>query len=305
MDKYICQICKKEIQENKHFWKEHKIKEADYYQEYHPRYSKQTNQLIKFKNRDFYFSSDFNDKKEMMVWFKDNPELSKEYAVNLLAHRKEKKNLVYAPSHVELRSILAPSMIWFKKNLGNYKELCERLNYQIKFDREDDVIGYGEFPESAKIIIDTREQLPLKFNGINTEIKKLDYGDYARFPNRYKIHVERKNLSDFVGTLGVGYERFCREIARAKKEGAYLIVLVEALLNNALHFNYLPHMKYSKVSPDYIFHHVREMMQTYSNLQFVFCAGRIEAAELIKKIFCIKKHPKHYDLQYYYDTKQL
>ena len=313
MDKHICKICNEEVTVNNHYWKAHKIKEADYYQKYVPRYSKLTGELLKFKNRDFYLNNDFQDKNEMMEWFRDNAIEAKAYALELLVNRIEKKKLIYAPSQVELRSLMMPSIIWYKKNLfspeGNpqsYNSLCELMGLKVRFDKEDEIIGYSDFPQSAKILIDTREQAPLRFPNTQTETCKLDYGDYARSPNRYKVHVERKSLSDFVSTLGVGFDRFCREVQRAKKEGAYLIVLVESPLNSALSFNFLPHMRFAtKSSPEYVFNRVRAMMQKYPNLQFLFSKGRLEAAELIKKIFSVKKHVRHYDLQYMYDIKAL
>ena len=304
MDKHICKICNQEVDADNHFWKNHRIKQEDYFHSYFPRYSKETGELIKFKSRDFYLHSDFNDKKEMMAWFKANPDKAQAYAIELLKKRRDRKGLVYAPSQVELRSLMLPSMIWFKKHFDNYAKLCFSIGLKPRFTREDEIINYGTLSDHSKIMIDTREQKPLKFD-VPTEVATLSYGDYALFPNKFKVHIERKNLSDFVGTLGVGFERFCREIEKAKKDHAYLVILVESLLSDALSFNYLPQTKYCKVGPDFIFHNVRDIMQTYSNVQFLFCGGRKDAVQIIKKIFAIKRHPKHFDLQYYMDSKQL
>lgn len=305
MDNHICSICQKEVTENAHFWREHRIKEAAYFQKYHPRYSKETGELIEFKTREFYLNNDFNGKQEMATWFKKNPEEAKDYALNFLKKRKEKKDLIYAPSQVELRSLIAPSMVWFKKNFENYGDLCENLGFKKKFDKEDDLIRYGPIKENAILITDSREQNPLLFKDIKTEIQGLPYADYTLKPNRLKIYIERKSLPDFAGTLGLGYDRFYREIQRAKKDGAYLIVLVESPMNDALHFNYLPQMKFTKTNPEFVFHNVRKLIQDFNNLQFLFCKGRIEAGELLLKILTMTRHPKHIDLQFYYDTKKL
>lgn len=300
-----CKICNEEVLANNHYWRSHKIPEAEYYVKYVPRFSKQTGEPIRFKNRDFYLTSDFNDKREMAAWFKENPVEAKEYAINLLKTRKEGGKITYAPSQVELRSIMSPSLKWFYKNFKSYNELCSSLGLETRFDKEGEEIRYSNLKDHAVVIIDSREQNPLKFKDISIEVVGLPYGDYALKPNRLKVHVERKSISDFAGSFGANYERFEREVKRAKKDRAYLVVLVECSLSDALAFNYLPHMKYSKVSPDYCFHNIRHLMQNYQNVQFLFVNGRKKASETVLKIFSMTHHPKHFDLQYLYDLNLL
>lgn len=302
----VCKICSKVVVANNHFWREHKLREADYYLQYYPKVSKLTGEPIKFKSREFYLNSDFNDKREMSVWFKENPIEARTYALQLLINRKESKGIKYAPSQVELRSLMMPTMIWFDRNWENYNEACAKAGLIEKFDLYQEPLAYGNIKDEATIVIDTREQLPFKFSGYNTVVKKLDYGDYALEPNKFKLHVERKSLSDFVGTLGTGFDRFCREIKRAKKDRAYLVVLVESSLSNALNFNYLPKLKYVlKSSPDYIFHNVRKIMQSYDNVQFLFSECKTEANNALLKLFSMKRHPKHFDLQYKHELKEI
>ena len=113
-------------------------------------------------------------------------------------------------------------------------------------------------------------------------------------------------LSDFIGTLSGGYERFIKEIERAQEADAYLVVLVEDNLNNAMSFPYLPHIsKKVKATPEFIFHRVRDIIQKYPHTQFLFVNGRKEASRVIERIFtCGCVHEK-VDLQYAYDTKVL
>ena len=119
-------------------------------------------------------------------------------------------------------------------------------------------------------------------------------------------YIERKGIGDFIGTLSGGYDRFTREIERAAEAEAQLIVLVEESLSNCMGFNYLPHVyKKTKVTPDYIFHNVRKLIQTYPHIQFLFVKGRVEASETIKKIFTCDCAYKKIDLQLAYDTKML
>jgi DNA excision repair protein ERCC-4 len=65
------------------------------------------------------------------------------------------------------------------------------------------------------IIQDTREQNPLQFSH-NTEVvcRKLDQGDYSVAGLENEITIERKSLSDLLGSITTGRERFARELER-------------------------------------------------------------------------------------------
>lgn len=72
-----------------------------------------------------------------------------------------------------------------------------------------------------KVIVDTREQMPLPFatGGIISEVRHeaLDIADYAcEFEDGYQPHIyfERKSLGDLFGTMTNGYDRFKREYER-------------------------------------------------------------------------------------------
>jgi len=78
------------------------------------------------------------------------------------------------------------------------------------------------------IIIDTREQGP--FFGIPSDDyitvqRKLDTGDYSIKGFEHLITIERKEVSDFVGSLTHERERFERELERmVPMERKYLVV---------------------------------------------------------------------------------
>ncbi len=78
------------------------------------------------------------------------------------------------------------------------------------------------------IVIDTREQRPWEFpEWVDRRHHVLPFGDYAlEGDNGYAI--ERKSLTDFVGTLFTGWERFQREIERARASFAKIVIFVEA-----------------------------------------------------------------------------
>lgn len=65
------------------------------------------------------------------------------------------------------------------------------------------------------IVIDTREQRPWGFPPhIEVEVGTLRTGDYALKGDEENFAVERKSGDDFVGTISVGWHRFCKELNR-------------------------------------------------------------------------------------------
>jgi DNA excision repair protein ERCC-4 len=78
-----------------------------------------------------------------------------------------------------------------------------------------------------KIIIDSREQLPFSFDGLDVETvrEKLDAGDYS-LVDLPGIAIERKAPGDLLSCMGVGRERFVQELERLQ-ELEYSAVVVE------------------------------------------------------------------------------
>lgn len=79
-----------------------------------------------------------------------------------------------------------------------------------------------------KIIVDTREQDSLSFEGfrgVESVRSGLKTGDYSVQGYEDKICFERKSVADLVGTLIGGHERFLREMDRMKDyEDKYILV---------------------------------------------------------------------------------
>jgi hypothetical protein len=305
--KVICKIDGKEFKDEKSLHlalRSYGTNKEKYYHKYYPRKDLLTGEVINFKSKEQYFNSDFNHKNNMKKWLNSQPQdLAKDYCKKLLIKRKEDKRLVYAPSQVELRSIMSPSIIFYNKLFDNYYSLCKSLGLINKFTNinKDRDLFLNKLTIKNTIYVDTREQNWLKFD-LPFEIKTLQYGDYC-CDLEPKCFIERKNLSDFIGTLSSkNLERFKSEIDRAKKDSAYLIVIVEEKLSNAMSFKYLPHIsKNIKASPEFIFHNVRELLQSYDNLQFLFVDGREEMKRVILSIFSSDGLYKNVDLQLAYD----
>ena len=282
----------------------HKLSLAAYYQKHFPRHDKYDKMLIRFKNKEYYFSTDFNSKANLKLWLdKVTKEEAQAYIRDYLLRRKEKKKLVYAPTQVELRSLPIPGMKYLNELFGSYYQLCDTLGFKLKHVK----FNFYSQPKDisrCKVIIDTREQLPLKFK-LKSKSEALKFGDYKLDNENFtcSCYIERKTLSDFYGTMTSGFDRFKREIFRAHEAGAYLIVLIESPFDSVYTF---PHQKqvYGKVtiSPEVVFHSMRELLQEFHSLQFLFVKDRAEAVRIIEKIFASNCEYKEVDLQYAYDT---
>jgi len=108
--------------------------------------------------------------------------------------------------------------------------------------------------------------------------------------------VERKAGSDSA------YQRFQRELDRAVKENLYVIMMVEANINDAQRFNYLPQTKHVKASPSYVLHQMRDLLARYpNNLQVLFVDGRVEAAKKLTKVLEMGNQVRVIDVQYAYE----
>lgn len=139
---------------------------------------------------------------------------------------------------------------------------------------------------NLRILIDTREQKPLSFRitGALTETVRatLPVGDYAAEytdGNRAPIYFERKSLPDLFGTMTNGYERFKKEMERARTGGVKLVLAIEAsFLDVAAGY------EYSKFSGQSM---VRKLMTLWLKYDLVpvFCGGREEMADIIREFY--------------------
>jgi len=313
MDSVACKVCEKEFQDSKSLHrhlKAHGLRIAEYYQQCHPRHDLYDGKFIKFKNKEQYFATDFNSRTNLKMWLKEAPEDdAKKYSINLLKARKVAKKLVYAPSQVELRTLMFPPVYYYDLLFGDYYKVCEKLGLKSKHNKFGEIMTGAAYNKDDYVIyIDTREQLPLDFDW-PSEPKALKAGDYALSDPSItcNCHIERKSLSDFISTLSVkNFDRFEREIQRAEEEKIYLVVLVEDTLSNALSFKYLPYIsKKIRVTPEFIFRNVRSLIQKYPHVQFLFVKNREESSRIIKKIFFSGCLHEKIDLQLAYDLKKL
>ena len=307
----ICKECAKEFETESSLHRHvraHGVNVAGYYQKYFPRTDKFTNEIIPFKNKEQYFSADFNERDNLRKWIDVSPPATvRAYLKEVLERRKNKKNLEWAPTQVELRTCMLPPIQTYNAFFGNYFNLCQEMGLKNRF-KSNQFFNITYKPEPYTIYIDSREQLPLEFV-CPTENKALKFGDYAcsNHETTCRCYIERKSAQDFVGTLSGGFERFCRELDRSVAAGAYMVVLCEENLGKMLHFDKLPQVyhKNSCINPEYVFRNVRDIIQKYSNCQFLFINGRQEASRIIQVIFDSNCTYKDVDLQMLHDLGKL
>ena len=298
----ICKICNEIVLKDSHYYKNHKIKISDYHLKYFPKYDLYTKEQLLFKNKENYFNSDFNNKINLKKYLESiSKENGLEYLKNWLLKRKENKNLIYAPSHFELKTLQYPSIKFFHKyyGLNSYEQICEDLNLIVRYDYNQKITLENK---QLNFVVDTRENSILDVP--NKQIQKLDVGDYTI--ENSNIIIEKKSLVDFCGTLSKGFYRFIKELERTKNNNKYLIILVEEKFNNIQSIKYLPHTKKIKATSDFIFHRARQILNLYPlNCQIACCDGKKDSINLIKHIFSIKNDSRTIDYQYLLDTNQI
>ena len=257
--------------EFKKFLRDNKILIKDYFEKFEPRYDLFTNKKLEFKDRKTYFNIDFSDKRHMAKWLGDQyKNVQREYILKKLKTKSKEKEWKFAPSQVECRSTKEIPAL----NILNY---CED---------------------------DSREQKPLEFS-IPTIKSKLDFGDYCFINEPYfcNVFIERKSIQDLWGTMSQGYDRFQREVERAKSQNGYLVVVVDYTFSKAQSYNY--NKRHSLATAEFIFHRIKDIMQKYDNIQFVFSGGRENSVKLFEKIGILGENVKTIDLQYCLDMKKI
>lgn len=306
MDKVTCKACDAEFDNeaslHRHLRK-HNLLVEGYYQKYFPRYDKSSGEIIHFRNKAQYFSTDFNSRENLRKWLETTETATaRAYCRLLLERRKDKKGLIWTPSQVELRTVMMPPIQFYDKLFGNYYELCKEIGFRNRFDCAARSMDISNKPDVLHIIVDNREQIPFEFPHAHAEPGTLKFADYyCTNGGSPSIYIERKTTNDLIGTLSSGMERFCRELDRSIEAKAIIVVLVEETLDNCMRFKH----KKTAITPEYVLRNVRDLIQKYQNLQFLFVKNREEAAAITEKIFRSNISQTPIDLQAAYDIKNI
>lgn len=132
---------------------------------------------------------------------------------------------------------------------------------------------------------DSREQLELDFSGIEgvEKVEKvcLAYGDYTAIVhgNPVPLVFERKGFADLWGTMTSGYERFKKEMERAKVDNVKLILIIEGTYTDV--WNGFERSQYDGGSM------LKKLATLYTryDLEYVFCESRRVMARRIADTF--------------------
>lgn len=262
-----------------------------------------TKEVIDFKSFEQYLLTDFVNKKNMLAWLKAEKDgLAKDFLLYKIIAHSELKSVCHFPSSSEMRTIsYLPSIKTYQFFFEDLNEFIDSSGLKRRYNYNKNELNFN-FIYKKNITIDTREQKPIKL--LNYEIinEKLDFGDYSC---DRRLAVERKSLSDLVSTLSSGFDRFNREIERAKEADGYIVVVTECDINKFLSFSYSRTGKFAKASSDFIFHRFRDVCKNFpDSVQFCFSGGRKESSELIPKILSLDKDfVKTVDFQYLIEHK--
>lgn len=146
----------------------------------------------------------------------------------------------------------------------------------------------------TRIIVDTREQLPLSFSKFEdhfiVERDKLDCGDYTinghDLPNDdFSVCIERKkDCMELCQNLGTGWDRFVNEAKLLSKFKTKAIVVCST--ND---FGLLYKRKWTKMHPNYINSRIQELFVRFG-IPVFFLGSRENAEKYIIDIFkkCVK-----------------
>lgn len=289
-----CILCDLENPENGHFWDIHHLSQKEYYHNYYPRFNLLTGEKLKFKSKEQYFLQDFDSRAELQSWIKKHNEIEIfDYICDFLKRRKTIKGLQNFPCHFESKTLIFPSVLFLIKKFGmNFIiKVAQKTELNLKYDYLAP-LSFNQAKNS--FYCDTREQSPIKFD--NYEIIKLDEGDYCAKNNPNNIFVDKKDFNDATSTLSKGFERFKKEIERAKLKNKYLIMMIEAEFNDFVGIQYKK-WNHSQATPEFLFHRCRELLN-YDNFQIVFVKNRQNSKVFIEKLFQLQNDIKNIDLFY-------
>lgn len=135
----------------------------------------------------------------------------------------------------------------------------------------------GKFP---RIIVDTREQTPLVFTRLASDVSGLTTGDYSFSGGETYMAVERKSVADLVGCcMGVDRARFERELHRLRgfKFKRLLVIGTPAEIAN--------HQYRSRIEPDAVLGTLAALEVRYE-VPVVFAPTPEDGAEWVEHWAC-------------------
>ena len=146
-------------------------------------------------------------------------------------------------------------------------------------------------PPLIPITIDTREQTPwdLDPTSFSPQIATLRTGDYAITGDAH-FAIERKSQEDFLGTIGTGWARFCRELNRMDDAdfGAKVIIVEGSYISTTFQITpqgdiIPPQHRHWMITPQFVNKRIAEL--TMRGVSVLFAHNSDLAAALAGALF--------------------
>lgn len=139
---------------------------------------------------------------------------------------------------------------------------------------------------SLCVVVDTREQLPYRFDGSGVDLErgKLDQGDYSVRGLSDRCAIERKTLEDFIGCCGRERARFKRELGRLASLDCAAVVI------EAGYYEVLCRRYRSRISPDSVLGSVASWSAFY-RIPFFWAGDRAGGEDLTLRL--LKQYRRH------------
>ena len=129
-----------------------------------------------------------------------------------------------------------------------------------------------------KILIDTREQQPYKFESAS-EVGTIPIGDYSLCGLENHIAIERKELNDLMGCLTTGRERFEKELYKGKALD-YFALVIEANLSDLVNSHYRSEMNLKSAIQSLLTFSIRYRLPIF------FCENRKYSQRVTESLLC-------------------
>lgn len=279
--------------------KVHGLLMGEYYIKFYGRKNLLTGDLLPFKKYETYFERDFRDCSEMEEYLlKKDKKTSKNYIKEQYIKWGKRYGSVDAPTYNEAATNgWLPSVEACIHAYGSYGAAMKDCGFELTLPKPLPKNFWDLDVHAPTYMVDTREQYPFKFK--NQYVSKIDVGDYTLTGEDYNYtFVDRKALGDFISTVSSGnYDRFCKEMDRARALGVKLFVVVEASTDDIKAHG----MKFAKrANSEYIFGRMRKIQRDYADTcRFVFAGSREKAHELTARILTAGKSVWDCDIQYF------
>lgn len=280
--------------------KVHDVCIGDYYVRHFNKKDMFSGQLLPFKSYEKYMAEDFLNYANYKSWLRTTPKtVAKEYVLKRAAEKFQEKNISLSPPNIFYSLSKMADISDLKALFGSYAAFLEQAGLSNLFNKNLPK-DFWETNPDLPILIDTREQLPIKFE--NSISQKLDFGDYTTNGQYYsKTFIDRKSEEDFKGTFGAGVDRFRREMERCRDFGSYMFVVVES---SPAEIEANNQRSKFKSNMEFVWHNAKTMMLEYpENLQFVFAYNRGGVKKIIPKILYFGKELWNVDVQYFLEKR--